>query len=110
METYRFKRKNAMPLSRAIQEYLREARLTSGLNTRLIFSAWDEVSGAGPFTIKRFFRSGTLYITLNSSVVREQLKPRKQLLKDKLNERLSGDEMFSQDDRNASWVEDIVLK
>ena len=110
METYRIKRKNAMPLSAAIRDYLKEAHLTTGLNTRRIFAAWDEVSGAGPFTIKRFFRGGKLYITLNSSVVREQLKTRKELLTETLNARLAGDEFFSTDDCNVSWVEDIILK
>ena len=67
MEKYRIKRKNAIPIASAIREYLRDAHLTTGLNTRLIFKAWDEVSGASSFTLKRFFRSGKLYITLNSS-------------------------------------------
>ena len=110
METYRIKRKNAVTLSAAIREYLKDAHLTTGLNTRRIFAAWDEVSGAGPFTIKRFFRSGKLYITLNSSVVREQMKARKELLTEKLNARLAGDEFFAADDCNVSWVEEIILK
>ena len=110
METYRIKRKNAMLLSTAIREYLKEAHLTTGLNTRRIFAAWDAASGAGPFTIKRYFRSGKLYITLNSSVVREQLKNRKDLLIEKLNAFLSRDEFFTTDDCNVSWVEDIILK
>ncbi len=110
METYRIKRKNAVPLSSAIKEYLKEAHLTTGLNTRRIFAAWDGVSGAAPFTIKRYFRSGRLYITLNSSVVREQLKMRLGLLTERLNEALSRDEFFSTDDCNVSWVEEIILK
>ena len=110
METYRIKRKNAVPLSAAIRDYLKEAHLTAGLNTRRIFAAWDEVSGAAPFTIKRFFRSGRLYITLSSSVVREQMKGRREFLIERINARLAGDEFFSTDDCNVSWVEDIVLK
>jgi predicted nucleic acid-binding Zn ribbon protein len=110
MGTYKISRKNAVPLSAAILEYLKEAHLTTGLNTRRIFSAWDAVSGAAPFTIKRYFRSGKLYITLNSSVVRNQLKPRKEFLLQQLNDRLARDEFFDRDDINASWVEEIVLK
>ena len=110
MGTYKISRKNAVPLSAAILEYLKEAHLTTGLNTRRIFSAWDAVSGAAPFTIKRYFRSGKLYITLNSSVVRNQLKPRKEFLLEQLNDRLARDEFFDRDDINASWVEEIVLK
>ena len=99
-----------MPLSAAIREYLKEAHLTTDLNTRRIFAAWDDVSGAGPFTIRRFFRSGKLYITLNSSVVREQLKTRKEYLTEQLNARLERDDFFTTDDLNVSWVEEIVLK
>lgn len=110
MESYKFKRKTAIPLSAAIQDYLKSAHLTTGLNTRRIFAAWDELSGAAPFTIKRYFRSGKLYITLNSSVVRDQLKPRRALLLEKINDRLSQDEFFTRDDCNVSWVEEIVLK
>ncbi|MBP5520826.1 MAG: DUF721 domain-containing protein [Bacteroidales bacterium] len=110
MERYKITRKNALPLGAAIKEYLRSARLTTGLNTRLIFKAWDDVSGAGQFTLKRYFRSGKLYITLNSSVVLSQLSSRKEFLKEMLNDRLSRDELFEQDDQNATWVEEIILK
>ena len=110
MESYKIKRKNAITLSSAIQDYLKTAHLTTGLNTRCIFAAWDELSGAAPFTIKHFFRGGKLYITLNSSVVKEQIKPRLALLKERINDRLARDEFFSRDDCNVSWVEEIVLK
>ena len=68
------------------------------------------MSGAGSFTLKRFFRSGKLYITLNSSVARSQLLRQKDLLLDRLNDRLARDEFFTQEDCNVSWVEDIILK
>ena len=110
MDRYRIKRKNAISLGSAIQEFLRESRLSSGLNTRRIFSAWDDASGAGPLTLKRFFRGGKLYITLRSSVVRSQLAPQKQLLIDKMNAILSSDECFSPDDPNVSWIQDLILK
>ena len=69
----RVARKTAMSLSEAIQEYLKAARLTAGLNTQRIFAAWDAASGAGRYTVRRFFRDGKLYITVDSSVVRSQL-------------------------------------
>ena len=110
MDKYRIKRKNAVSLASAIREYLRDARLSSGLNTRLVFKAWDDVSGAGALTLKRFFRNGKLYITLNSSVARSQLLRQKDVLLERLNDRLAKDEFFSQEDCNVSWVEDIILK
>ncbi len=110
MENYKIQRKNALPLSSAIKEYLRESHLTTGLNTRLIFKAWDEVSGAAPFTIRRYFRSGKLYITLNSSVIQSQLAGRKEFLTEMINARLGRDELFEQDDKNVNWVEELILK
>lgn len=110
MGSYRINRKNAIPLGTAIQEYLESSRLSTGMNTRRIFAAWDAVSGAGPFTIKRYYRSGKLYITLQSSVVCSQLYPRRGELTDKINEFLSRDEFFCPDNKTVSWVEEIILK
>ncbi len=110
MDSYRIKRKNAVSIASAIQEYLKESRLSSAFNTRRIFAAWDAASGAAPFTLKRFYRSGKLYITLNSSVVRSQLAPRKELLIEKMNAMLADDEFFTRDDPNVSWIQDIILK
>ena len=110
MDSYRIKRKTAMPLASAIREYLSDSRLSAGLNTRRIFAAWDAASGAGPYTLKRFFRNGKLYITLNSAVVRSQLHPRRLELTDKINEILSRDEFFLREDSAVSWVEELILK
>jgi hypothetical protein len=110
MDSYRIKRKSAVSIGAAIREYLGESRLRPGLNTRRIFAAWDAASGAGPLTLKRYFRSGKLYITLSSAVVRSQLYPRRKALTDKMNEILSRDEFFSPEDGNVSWIEELILK
>ena len=110
MVKFRINRKNALPLSAAIKEYLRDTHMSSGLNTRRIFAAWDQASGAASFTLKRFFRGGKLYITLNSSVVRSQLASRKDQLLESINDILSRDEFFTQDDPAVSWVQELVLK
>ena len=110
MDKYRINRKTALPLAAAIREYLRDTHLSSGLNTRRIFAAWDQASGAGPLTLKRFFRGGKLYITLNSSVVRSQLAGRKDQLLVSINDILARDECFSQDDPAVSWVQELILK
>ena len=71
---------------------------------------WDECSGAGPFTLKRYFRSGTLYVTLSSSVIRNQLSFQKEALIEKMNACLSGDSLFTDDNRTAGFVKDLVLR
>ena len=92
---YFIRRKEALTMEEVIEEYIKSAKLASGLNTQRVFAAWDECSGAGPFTLKRYFRSGTLYITLNSSVIRNQLSFQKEALIEKMNATLSGDKLFT---------------
>ena len=107
---YFIRRKEALTMEEVIGEYIKSAKIASGLNTQRIFAAWDACSGAGPFTLKRYFRSGTLYITLNSSVIRNQLSFQKAALIEKMNAALSEDRLFTQDNRTVGYVRELVLK
>lgn len=106
----RVARKTAVSLSEAIQEYLKAAKLSSGLNTQRIFAAWDAASGAGRYTVRRFFRDGRLYITVDSSVVRSQLSFQRDVLIEKINALLAQDELFTQDDARVGTVKELILK
>ena len=108
--SYAIRRKEALSMQEVIEEYIKSAKIASGLNTQRIFAAWDECSGAGPFTLKRYFRSGTLYITLNSSVIRNQLSFQKEALIEKMNATLSGDPLFTSDNRTVGFIKELVLK
>ena len=108
--SYFIRRKEALTMEEVVEEFIKSAKLASGLNTQRIFAAWDECSGAGPFTLKRYFRSGILYITLNSSVIRNQLMFQKEALIEKMNATLSGDPLFTSDNRTAGFVKDLVLR
>ena len=106
----RIHRKEAVGMDRLVQEYIKQMKLAAGLNTQRIFAAWDACSGAGPFTLRRFFRDGKLYITLGSSVIRNQLYFQKQELIDKMNAYLSNDELFTADNRTVNFVQELILK
>ena len=108
--SYFIRRKEALTMEEVIDQFIKSAKLASGLNTQRIFSAWDECSGACPCTPKRYFRGGTLYITLNSSVIRNQLSFQKAELVEKINATLSGDPLFTEDNRTAGFVKELVLK
>ena len=108
--SYFVRRKEALTMEEVIEEYIKSAKIASGLNTQRIFAAWDDCSGAGPFTLKRYFRSGTLYITLNSSVIRNQLSFQKEALIEKMNATLSVDRLFTADNRTVGFVKELVLK
>lgn len=110
MEKHTLSRKEALPMDRLVEQYIREMKLTAGLNTQRVFEAWDQVSGAASHTLKRFFRDGILYITLSSSVYRRELSLRKQELKDALNAALDQDPLFLPDDPRVGKVKEIVLK
>ena len=90
----RIARKNALPLVEVFKQMLAESGAATTHNTNLIFSAWDAVSGAGAYTIKRFYRDGKLYITLSSSVICSQLNMQKDVLVAKINSALAGNELY----------------
>ena len=88
-------------MDRLVQEYIKQMKLAAGLNTQRIFAAWDACSGAGPFTLN---------ITLNSSVIRNQLYFQKDVLVEKMNAYLSQDELFTSDNRTVGFIENLILK
>ena len=106
----RVARKTAAPLSELIRTWLKSERLTAGLNTQRIYAAWDAASGAGRYTVRRYFRDGRLYITVDSSVVRSQLYFQRDTLVAKINARLAEDELFTRDDARVGLVKELVLK
>lgn len=106
----RIHRKNALSMEEVVDRFIKQMKLAAGLNTQRIFAAWDACSGAAPFTLKRFFRDGTLYITLSSSVVRNQLYFQSDSLVEKMNLWLSNDGLFTDDNRSVGYIRGLVLK
>jgi len=107
----RIHRREAVPMEDIVRRYIRSMGLSAPVNTRIIFEAWDKASGAGEFTLKKFFRAGTLYITLSSSMVRSQLLPLGDLLVEKINALVRDESLF--DDKVSGFegpVKKLVLK
>ena len=105
-----FTRKEAVPMERLLRDYVRSMGLAPKMNSACVFRAWDEVSGAERFTLKRFFRSGKLYITLSSAVIRSQLYYQKDILTEKINAKLAEDLFFDSGVAGAGFVEELILK
>lgn len=103
-------RKEAIGMEKVVEDFIKSMKLAAGLNTQRIFAAWDACSGAGPFTLRRFFRGGKLYITLGSSVIRNQLYFQKAELIEKMNAYLSKDELFTADNRTVSFIQELILR
>ena len=106
----RVQRKTAVPLSELIRDYLKAEHLTTPLNTQRIFAAWDAASGAARYTVRRFYRDGKLYVTLDSSVVRSQLSFQRDALLKKINALLAEDSLFTRDDARVGFVRELILK
>ena len=97
-------------MEEVVDMFIRDLKLSTGLNTQCVFRAWDNASGAANYTVRRFFRDGKLYITLNSSALRSMLFLQKAALVDKMNILLNQDPLFTKDDKRASYVKEIILK
>lgn len=110
MAPIRLHRKEAVSMEQVVDQFIKQMKLAAGLNTQRIFAAWDACSGAGPFTLKRFYRGGKLYITLSSSVIRNQLSFQREALIEKMNAFLADDALFTADNRTVGFVQELILK
>jgi len=90
-------------------QMLKALHLDRGMNMHLIFSAWDEVTGAGQYTLNRYFRNGTLYCGLSSSVVRNQLSFNRNGIIEAMNRKIVENPLFSAGG-DMSPVKSLVLR
>ena len=106
----RIHRKEPMGMDALVKEYIKSMKLSAGLNTQRIYAAWDAASGAARYTVRRFYRDGKLYITVDSSVVRSQLSFQRDALLKKINALLAEDSLFTRDDARVGFVKELILK
>lgn len=106
----RVERKTAEGMENIMLRYVKAMGISFSHNSRRIYMAWDAASGAAVHTIKRYFKEGTLTITLDSSVLRSVLLLQTDLLIAKINQILDEDELFIKDDPRLQKVEKLVLK
>jgi hypothetical protein len=106
----RIRRKEAVAMEEVVSRYIKSMKIAAGLNTQRIFAAWDACSGAAAYTLSRYFRDGTLSVKLNSSIVRDTLYFQRDLILKKMNDYLSEDPLFTDDNRSVGFVREIVLR
>ena len=106
----RIARKQAISIGEALKEMFKSGHATFSHNTRRVFEAWNVASGAGACTIRRFFRDGVLYVTVNSSVVGMQLRMQKSYYIQKMNALLADDPLFISEESHPEVVKDIIIK
>ncbi len=105
-------RREAAGIDDVISDFLREMRLTNGINRQRVFSAWDAVSGAKEYTSGKYLKNGVLYCNVNSSVVRSRLAVRKKNILDGMNSYIASDSFSRMMDRYGQVlrIKDIVLR
>ncbi|MDE5731816.1 MAG: DUF721 domain-containing protein [Bacteroidales bacterium] len=94
VRTNRLRRKEAVGMDELVREFIKEMRLSSGVNRLRVAEAWNAVSGASRYTLGVNFDKGVMYCTISSSVVRNQLYFQRDSLVKSLNEHLGNDPLF----------------
>lgn len=102
--------KKAVSIDDALKSFLKESRLSAGHNCHRVYEAWKEASGADGYTLRTFYRGGTLYVTLNSSAARMHLQMQNAALVRRINEILENDSLFIKDDPVVGFVKELKLK
>lgn len=105
----RLRRKEAVGMEQLVHDFIREMKISSGINRQRAAEAWNTVSGAARYTLDVALDKGILYVTLNSSMARNQLYFQRDLLRSKVNEFLEKDELFVKSPGSEA-VRSIVLK
>ena len=110
-KTNKMRRRDAVGMDELVKQFIREMRLSAGLNRERIEEVWNLISGASRYTLGVDFANGNLYCTLSSSIVRNQLYFQKEVLVRSMNDALKKDELFIWDWENkGDCIKAVVLK
>ncbi|MFC2148197.1 MAG: DUF721 domain-containing protein [Eudoraea sp.] len=95
------KEKNIHSLSEALNAFIKENKLQKGIDKVMVRKAWEKImdNGVNNYTTAVELRNETLYVSLSSSVLREELSHGKSKIIDMINEEL-----------NKDLVKNIVLR
>ena len=102
----KLRRKEAVGMEELMLQYLRDMKLTSGMNRQSATEAWNTVSGASRYTLSVTFERGVMTCAISSSLVRNQLYFQRDVLVGKMNELLSKDILFDEND----GIKTLILK
>ena len=106
----KLRRKEAVGMEDLMLQYLRDMKLTSGMNRQRATEAWNTVSGASRYTLSVTFERGVMTCAISSSLVRNQLYFQRDVLVQKLNEYLDKDDMVIRDHVKGPIVKELILR
>lgn len=102
-------RQDAVSMDELVTQLIREMKLAGGLSRQRAAEVWNEVSGAGRYTLDVMFDRGVMTCFISSSVVRNQLYFQRTELLRRLNERLSEDSLFTAG-KDGLIVRNLILR
>ena len=84
------KKKNAEPIGKILQRFLRQESLESPLNEQRLIRAWPEVLGPAmaAYTGDLYIKNQILYVHLTSAALRQELMMGRDLLVRSLNKKV----------------------
>ena len=106
----RIGRKEAEGMESLVTQFIREMKLSSGINQVRVTEAWNTASGASRYTLSVSYVGTYVYVTMNSSMARNQLYYQRDLIMQKMNEILAADSLFVGSAKGGAAVTNIVLK
>jgi len=95
------KNKNQQSLGEALNAFIEENKLQKGIDKVMVRKAWEKImdNGVNNYTTAVELRNDTLFVSLSSSVLREELSHGKSRIINMINEEL-----------NKDLVKNIVLR
>ena len=87
------KEKNLHSLSEALNAFIKENKLQKGIDKVMVKKAWEKImdNGVNNYTTAVELRNDTLYVSLSSSVLREELSHGKSKIIDMINQEMKKD-------------------
>ena len=106
----RIGRKEAVGMESLVAQFIREMKLSSGINQVRVTDAWNTASGASRYTLSVSYVGTYVYVTMSSSMARNQLYYQRDLIMQKMNEILAADSLFVGSPKAGAAVTNIILK
>ena len=103
------RRRDAVGMDELVEEFIRDMKLTAGLNRQRVIQAWNAVSGAGRYTIDVYVKDKVMYCSIGSSMARNQLYFQKDVLLGQINAYLESDDLYVKEGE-APYIKELVLR
>ena len=106
----RMGRKEAVGMEALMTQYIREMKISSGINQVRVTEAWNNASGASRYTLSVSYVGTYVYVTMNSSMARNQLYYQRDSIMQRMNDILAADTLFIGSAKGGNAVTNIILK